>query len=126
MSSADAIQMQAQIFDSIRPMGAKLFLLKKAEQTKRLTVVAEIQTGWFTVFDREYRDEMKASIATAADISDHVAQSSFLGYGIGEPGDELDVFSYSNEKKDATRPNATSPSWKIHCKRDPALRFRIP
>ncbi len=124
LENADIIRQQAQLFDDVRPAGLRLFLLKRAGQSQKFAVVAEIAGGWFGTFDKEFRDEMKISIATESNIADEIAQSSFLAYGFGAAGDELDVFSF--DRKDACRPNATSPSWKIHTKRDAAERFTIP
>lgn len=123
-STNDMIAMQARIFDDVRPVGARLFLLKRAGQTRKFTIVASITAGWNVVFDKEFRDEMRVAIATSTDISNNIAQSSFVAYGIGTTGTEIDVFSF--EKKDSTRPNATSPSWKIHCRREAVEFFVIP
>lgn len=128
LSSPDMIQLQARIFDDVRPSNARLFLLKRSgdatNHASGLTAVIEITAGWNVIFNREFRDEMKVSIATETDISNEVAQSSFVGYGLGESGDEIDVFPFN--QKDAVKPNATSPSWKIHAERDGKDRFLIP
>lgn len=104
--------------------GAKLFLLKRAGHTKRLEVVAEVTNGWLAIFDKEFRDDLKVSIATLADISDYTAQSSFLAYGVGGVSDNLDVFSFEN--KDVIKPNALSPSWEIFATRAPTESFVVP
>jgi len=127
-SNPEMIQLQARIFDDVRPSNARLFLLKRSgdatNHASGLSSVMEIISGWNVIFDREFRDSMKVSIATETDLSDAVAQSSFVGYGLGDAGDEIDVFPY--EGKDAVKPNATSPSWKIHATRDGKERFLIP
>lgn len=124
VSNPEMIRLQAQIFNDVRPDGARLFLLKRAGETQKFVAVIEITTGWNAIFDKEFRDEMKVSIATETSIADEIAQSSFIGYGLGASGDEIDVFPF--DKKDAVQPNATSPSWKLHAKRDGRERFLIP
>jgi hypothetical protein len=119
------IEMQARIFDDVRPDEARLFLLKPGENTSKFVVVAEIVSGWNVVFDREYRDNMKVSIATADPaVVNQIGQSTSAAYGIGASGSEIDVYSF--DKKDSTGPKATSPSWKIYCLREDNKRFVIP
>src|ERR1043165_5628175 len=122
--TADMIVMQASVFDSLRPSGSKLYLLKHSPDKSKFTVVSQILSGWFCIFDKEFRDEMKVLISTAADIRDLTAQSSYIGYGVGASGDELDVYKFEN--KDTTKLTATSPNWKIYCTRDSQYRFLIP
>lgn len=122
LENEQTIKEQQRIFDSVRPAGVRLFLLKRAGQTEKFNVVKEVVSGWFASFDKQYREELKASVATLdAAFADEVAQSSFLAYGTVSP---LDVYKY--EKKDAVAPNATSPSWKIHAEREASERFAIP
>ena len=123
-STADMIVMQAGVFDSLRPSGSKLFLLKHSPDTRKFSVVSEITSGWFVIFDKEFRDEMKVLISTAADIRDLTAQSSYIGYGVGASGNEIDVYKFEN--KDTTKLTATSPNWKIYATRDSQYRFLLP
>lgn len=122
LENEQTILEQQRLFDDVRPAGVKLFLLKRAGQTEKFAVVREVTGGWFASFDKQFRDELKISVATLdADFADQIAQSSFVGYGTTSP---LDVYQFG--KKDATGPNATSPSWKIFATRTEAERFSIP
>ncbi len=122
LENLETIQQQIRLFDDVRPNGARMFLLKKKANSGKYLSVAEITFGWFASFDKQFRDELKVSIATLdPGLQDKVAQSSFLAYG---SGDTFDVYKF--EKKDATSPNATSPSWKIYATRLEAERFSPP
>lgn len=121
LENEQTILEQQRIFDDVRPAGVRLFLLKRAEHSEKFAVVKEVTGGWFASFDKQFRDELKVSVATLdAAFADEIAQSSFLAYGTASP---LDVYQYG--KKDATAPNATSPSWKIYGTRDEKERFTI-
>lgn len=122
LENEQTIREQQRLFDDVRPAGVRLFLLKRAGQTEKFAVVFEVTGGWFASFDKQFRDELKASVATLdGTFFDKIAQSSFLGYGTTSP---LDVYQFG--KKDAASPNATSPSWKIYATRVEAERFTIP
>ncbi len=122
LENEQTITEQQRIFDDVRPAGVRLFLLKRAGQTEKFAVVREVAGGWFAAFDKQFRDELKISVATLdAAFEDDVAQSTYLGYGSTAL---LDVFLFA--KKDAVSPNATSPSWKIHATREPEERFAVP
>lgn len=122
LENEQTILEQQRIFDDVRPAGVRLFLLKRAGQTEKFAVVREVTSGWFAGFDKQFRDELKVSVATLdAAFEDEIAQSSFLGYGSISP---LDVYQFA--KKDAASPNATSPSWKIFAVRSEGERFTIP
>lgn len=122
LENEQTIRQQAQLFDDVRPAGVQLFLLKRSGQTEKFSIVAGISSGWFAFFDKQFRDELKISIATLdSNFGDLAAQSSFLAYG---PGQVLDVYTF--EKKDAVSPNATSPSWKIFAARSNLERFTAP
>lgn len=122
LENEQTILEQQRLFDDVRPAGVRLFLLKRAGQTEKFAVVKEITGGWFASFDKQFREELKASVATLdAGFADEIAQSSFLAYGSASP---LDVYQYG--KKDAVQPNATSPSWKIFAARQEGERFTIP
>ena len=121
LENEQTIREQQRIFDDVRPAGVRLFLLKRAGQTEKFSVVKEVVSGWFASFDKQFREELKISVATLDEaFADEIAQSSFLAYGTASP---LDVYQYG--KKDAVGPNATSPSWKIFAGRAESERFTI-
>lgn len=121
LENEQTILEQARIFDDVRPAGVRLFFLKRAGQTEKFSIVKEVVSGWYASFDKQFREELKASVATLdADFENVIAQSSFLGYG---STDLLDVYQFG--KKDAVSPNATSPSWKIFAARQEGMRFTI-
>lgn len=122
LGNEQTIREQQRIFDDVRPAGVRLFLLKRAGQTEKFAVVREITGGWFASFDKQFREELKVSVATLdANFEDEIANSTFLGYGSTSL---LDVYQFG--KKDAVQPVATSPSWKIFATRLENERFALP
>lgn len=122
LENEQTIREQQRLFDDVRPAGVRLFFLKRAGQTEQFAVVREITGGWFASFDKQFREELKVSVATLdAAFEDEIAQSSFVGYGSTEL---LDVYQFA--KKDAVAPNATSPSWKVFAARLENERFAVP
>jgi isocitrate/isopropylmalate dehydrogenase len=121
LENEQTIREQQRLFDDVRPAGVRMFLLKRAEHSEKFAIVREVTSGWFASFDKQFRDELKVSVATLdAAFADEIAQSSFLAYGTTSP---LDVYQFG--KKDAVGPNATSPSWKVFATRVEAERFTI-
>lgn len=120
------VQVQAQIFDSVRTGAQVCFLLKRELQSKRFAVVLKLETGWFCKFDK-FRDSFILSVATEdINFNDLQAQSSFVGYGMPDSASEIDVYEISQEARDRIPPNETSPSWKFLIERMPNERFTIP
>jgi len=121
LENEQTILEQQRIFDDVRPAGVRLFLLKRAGQTEKFSVVKEVVSGWHASFDKQFREELEVSVATLDDaFADEIAQCSFLAYGNASM---LDVYQFG--KKDAVGPNATSPSWKIFSTRAESERFTI-
>lgn len=121
LNTTETIKTQIDIFDSVRLSGVRMFLLKRSGQTKKFTSVVELTSGWFVLFDREFRDEIKLMYATLdGNFGDVLAQASFLAFGSGTV---LDVYSFDG--KDPIPPNATSPSWRIDATREAKERFTI-
>lgn len=122
LENEQTILEQQRIFDDVRPDGVRLFLLKRAGQTEKFAIVREVTGGWFAAFDKQFREELKVSVATLSEsFADELAQCSFLAYG---STDLLDVYKF--DKKDAVQPVVTSPSWKIHAVRVENERFAVP
>lgn len=127
--TADIIQAFIDGFDNLReetlPENTRVFLLKSAGQTEKFTVVAEITSGWMIEPD-EYRGQMVLYIATnEIGFENQFAQTLFVGYGVADADNDVDVFSIDPDRRDVFPPSAISPLWKVYLTREAAMRFRI-
>lgn len=105
---------------------ARCFLLKRAVQTKRFAVVAEITNGWSVKFN-EYRGQMKFRFAVVENtFADLIAQTSHIGYGVADGADQIDIYAIDPERRDVIPPTVSSPLWKVYGSREPIERFLIP
>lgn len=105
--------------------GTRLFLLKKEGQTQRFTLVAEITTGWYCKWN-EFRERMTFRLAsTSSGLADQIAQTSYIGYGVPNASEQVDVFSISFEQRDRVPPNASSVYWKLYGVRQKELRYTV-
>ncbi len=102
---------------------ARCFLLKRAGQTKRFQLVAEISEGWRYEFD-EFRMQMRLSIASQDErLSDWFAQSSYVAVGPPDRTGSYEVFSIALGERDVIAPNGTSPLWQAFLTKEAIERY---
>jgi hypothetical protein len=122
-------QGMAQLNDGLRGAfdrdGVRCFLLKKEGQTQRYVVVQELTSGYYVRFS-EYRQQMQFRIANDdSGITDAIAQSSAIGYGVPNGDGKIDIYPVSPELRDRVPPNGSSPFWKLYGDRKAEIRFTI-
>ena len=122
----EMVSTQAQIFNDLRSGSQQCFLIKRQGQTKRFSIVLELETGWFVSWDK-FREALALRVATAdSSFSDKLAQSSFLAYGTPDADGSLDVYEISPDQRDKVPPTETSPCWRVFVQRDEKERFTVP
>lgn len=126
----DNIQDLADGFDDMRedllPENSRLFFLKRGQDKGSLIVVREITFGWFIEFDK-FRGQMLIYLALFdANFTDDLTQTSFIGYGVPNVLNELDVFDINPDRRDVVPPTPAEPVWKVFVTRAPQERFVIP
>lgn len=118
-------QVSTVMAETFLPEGARCFLLKRSGQTKALTPVAEVTSGWFVQFN-EYRGQMQFRFATTTDgFADQFAQKSYIGYGVPDGSDRIDVYETDPTQNDVVPPSGNSPFWKVFAVRVPNERYTI-
>lgn len=102
----------------------RMFLLKKATESSRLTPIAEIVNGHRGSYS-DYRQQQRFEIAQdSTGLSDAIAQTSHVAYGNVVSG-EMDVYEIEPDRRDVVPPDGNQPSWKIYGTRAPQLRFTV-
>lgn len=121
------ISKAAKAYDRVRPRlmpGTRLFLLKRAGQTKRLAVVAEIVGGYWVRWS-SFREQTQFRMASnSAELEEAVAQTSHIGFGEAT-AEEIDVFAVSPDQRDRIAPTGASPFWKLYGTRQANERFNL-
>jgi hypothetical protein len=118
----------ADAFADVRdlfPDDVRIFLLKRAGQTERLTVVREVTEAWFVNYNN-YREQMQFEIATNdADMPNDAAQTSYIGYGVPNDANQVDLYAIQDASRDKVPPVGPSATWKFFGLRQPEKRFTI-
>lgn len=115
-------------FDAARrgamPTVSRLFLLKRAGQTKKFSVIREVIVGWFVGFS-DRREQLKIMIAASdfAVFADHFAQTSFVAFGAADAAGEFKVYNIDLDRGDKVSPSGNEPYWKIFVSDIPMERF---
>lgn len=106
--------------------GSRLFILKRDVFSKRFVVVAEIVSGWIAK-STDYRNEKEFEIAiTNTSFNDLISQGSYLGYGVPDTDNQIDIYQISTEQRDETKEDGFRPTWKNFAVRDGKERFTLP
>ncbi len=104
----------------------RMFLLKRDGQTKAFVSIAEVTVGWQVKFN-EYRGQMAFRVATIDDdFADDIAQASYIGYGVPDDDDEIEVFSIDPDRRDVIAPTGSSVYWKVYAAKVANERFTVP
>jgi hypothetical protein len=119
----------AEAFREVReffPDDLRIFLLKHGGQTSRFGVVREVTDPFFVNYNG-YREQMQFEIATDdSNMLNDAAQTSFLGYGVPNDSNQIDVYPIRDEARDKVAPVGPSATWKFFGLREPTERFTIP
>jgi hypothetical protein len=120
----------AKAFRKVRkffPAGTRFFLLERGGQTERFSVVRDVtDEAWFVNYN-SYREQMQFELAiNDSNIDDQAAQTSYLGYGVPDTDQEIDVYPIKDGALDKTPPTGSSPTWKLFGIREPKERFTVP
>ena len=124
---ADNIQDLSDAFDDMRedllPENSRLFFLKRGQDKGSLEPVREIINGWLPEFDK-FRGQMLINLAIGdVNFADDLSRTSFVGYGVPNASNELDVFDINPDRRDVVSPTPAEPIWKIFVTRKPEERF---
>ena len=106
--------------------GQRLFLLKTAGNTKRLESVYEVTSGYQAIFDK-YREQMFFNVAIndSANFDDLLAQTSYIGFGVPDISNTIEVYAISFDARDRVAPNAKDVFWSLFVTRKPEMRFTL-
>lgn len=127
---AEIIESQIEKFDALREVlfdqNARCFLIKRAGETSKFAVVAELAAGWHFRWN-EYRQQMRIAVATLDDsFADKAAQTSYFACGVPDTGGAIDVYKTVDEQRDKVPPNGQNPYWKFYVLREANERFVVP
>ncbi len=123
LGNSETIEQQIRLFDDVRPIGARIFLLKSGSNTAKFDLIIEMTGGWFVKFNK-FREQMEFVFATIDELfNNKFAQMSHIGYGTLDADNEIDV--YAIERQDGIPPNAAQPNWKAFGKRLDNERYRV-
>ena len=104
----------------------RMFLLRRAGETQRFAVVAEITDGHWSRWDT-FREQTTFIWASSdAEWTDLVAQTSHVGFGVLDDLGQIDVFVISPDQRDRVPPSGGNLLWKLYGSRDGTLRFQLP
>lgn len=123
------IKKAARVFDKIRKRAfdanIRFFLLKRLNNSGKFVSVGEVFSGWYVEFN-EYRGQMVFEIATnEVGFVDTISQTSYVGYGVPDADNDLEVFSIDPDRRDVIPPNGDSPFWKVYGTKVPLERFKV-
>jgi hypothetical protein len=108
------------------PEGARCFLAKRGEHTSEFSLVgSELTSGWFIEFDDNRAQSGLFRYATTSAFADTWAQATHVLYGVPNDDDEIEVFEFAEDEKDAIDPTGTSPFWSGRIVRIPEERYTI-
>lgn len=128
--TADIIDAQIEKFDALRETfldeNARCFLIKRAGETSRFTIVLELASGWYFRWN-EYRQAMRLAYATRSEaFADFAAQTSYFAYGVPDADGVIDVYKTDDDQRDKVPPNGANPYWKFYLLREAGERFIVP
>ncbi len=107
------------------PTETRLFLLKRGEHTSEFTEITEVTESWFVNYN-DYREQMQFEIATTdADFLDYAAQASFIGYGVPDDDEKIEVYVIPDDARDKVPPTGPSPTWKLFGVREANERYTV-
>lgn len=126
---ADIIDAHIEKHNELRevysPGNVICYLLKREGQSKRFTVIAEIDSGYFSKWNN-YREQTQFMFATLDEgFGNLMAQTSFIAFGTPDPSGELSVYAVSDDMRDKVEPDGTSPFWKVYGMRNSKERFNV-
>jgi hypothetical protein len=123
--SSGMVALNDALRGAFSPDGARMFMLGRKGPTQRFGFVHELTVGYYVEWS-EWRQQMKFQIAgTDTDFVDLVFQMSYMGYGVPNSNNKIDVFEVSLNQADRVPPNGDSPFWKFYGIRKPEIRFLI-
>lgn len=103
---------------------SRCFLLKRAGETQRYTIIVELTKGWYTEYN-EYRGQQVWTHATLDEaFTDQMAQMSRLAIGVPN-GDQMPLYMVDPARRDVIPPTVSSPFWRAYLTYDPKERFTI-
>lgn len=112
--------------DAFDPDGKVYYLLRRAGETSRFTVVTELLGGHDLKWN-EYRGQTRLRIATMApEMNDLVAITSHFAAGVPDAEGKIEVFVVSDDQVDRVAPDGKSVYWKLYGTKVPSERFTIP
>jgi hypothetical protein len=114
------------------PPGYRFFMLKRAGETKRFSVVLEVTSGYYTEYS-DWRQQLGFFNQTLdTSFPDKVAQTTHCAAGVPivdvtTPGQYLlDVYGIDPNRRDVVPPTVANSGWKIYMTREPKERFILP
>lgn len=129
MNKEAIISKAAGAFNKVRPglaPGERFFLLRRAGETSRFSVVFEVEQGFWSRWS-EYRERSIFMWAdNSAEWPDRVAQTTHIAYGVPDENGRLPVFQIGDDQRDRLTPAGANLFWKLFGVRDPAVRFTVP
>src|SRR5690606_33910841 len=105
--------------------GVRCFLLKRAGETSKFTSIIELTTGFYADWS-EYRQAMRFTYATTADVTNAVATVTHIGYGVADGDGTLDVYTIEDPSRDIVSPSNGDWFWKFYANKTRNERFTIP
>lgn len=109
----------------LMPARSRCFLLKRGKETSQFEVVAELKSGWKVLYSN-FNQQMTLYHADAVgDFSDLLGVASWIGYGVPDAVDQLNVYKMDPARQDVVPPTANEGSWQIYLNRDPKERFTV-
>lgn len=128
MIKPSVIQKAHNALEKVRQkfVNERMFLLRRAGETSRFTIVAEVLTGYWSRWS-EYR---QASVfmwaSNTPEWNDRVATATHIGFGVPNENGQIDVFEIQETSNDQTPPSGGNLIWKAYGQRMPEQRFIIP
>lgn len=105
--------------------GVRCFLLKQAGETSKFTSILELTDGFYADWS-EFRQAMRFSYATDADVDDETAAVSHIGYGVPDGENRLEVFAIDDPARDIIPPSNGDWFWKFYATKVRNERYTIP
>lgn len=111
--------------DIFAPDGIRCFLLRRAGETQRFSVIREIERGFLGEYD-SFRGQMRFSIGSAEDLDDAFAAATDVAYGVPNEDGEMEVYSLgTGDARDIVSP-IDGRGWRAFATKTRHERFTIP
>lgn len=111
--------------DIFAPDGVRCFLLRRAGETQKFTVVRELEAGFLAEYD-SFRGQMRFSVGSAEDLDDDFAAATDIAYGVPTEAGQMEVYSLgTGDERDVVSP-IDGRGWRAFATKTRHERFTVP